>query len=75
MNFNIENSLKLQILNKTKPLIEISLYEELLHNGFDPEIFDHETFIPDENIPRHETLVVLIEKYKNIVNKINELKG
>lgn len=75
MNFNITNSVKLEILNKTKLLLEPVLYEELLQNGFNPEEFDPDAFIPDENSVRHKGLLLLIQKYENIVTKINELEG
>jgi hypothetical protein len=75
MNFNLQNSVKLEILNKTKLLIEPVLYEELLQNGFDPEQFDPDTFVPDEDSIHHRGLSLFLQKYQNIVRKISELQG
>lgn len=75
MNFNLQNSVKLEILNKTRLLIETALYEELLRNGFNPEQFDPDTFVPDEDSESHSGLSLFLQKHENIVTKISELQG
>lgn len=75
MDFILKNSVKVDILNKARPLIENALYEVLLIAGFDPETFDPQTFTPEENNLDHSTIATLVEKHQNIVSKINELES
>lgn len=75
MDFVLRNSVKVDILNKARPLVENALYEILLMAGFDPETFDPDTFTPDEGNLDHSTIATLLQKHQNIISKINELES
>jgi hypothetical protein len=75
MDFVLSNTIKIDILNKARPLIENALYEILILQGFDPETFDPDTFVPVENNLDHETITKLVQKHLNLISKIEELGG
>lgn len=75
MDFVLNNNIKLEILNRARPLIENAIYEVLLMQGLDPDSFDPETFVPESGNLDHETTTKLLQKYENILLKIAELEG
>lgn len=75
MDFILNNTVKIDILNKARPLIENALYEIIVMQGLDPDTFDPDTFIPVEGNLDHETMVKLLQKHSNLMSKIEELGG
>ena len=73
MNFVLKNSVKIDILNKARPLIENALYEILVMQGLDPDTFDPDTFTPVDGNLDHETIIQLLQKHSNLMSKIQEL--
>ena len=75
MIFSLQNSVKLEVLNKSLPFVEKALYEILIAAGFDPDEFDPDSFVAESNNMDHNTITVLLSKYNNIIQKINDLEG
>jgi len=75
MDFVLSNTIKIDILNKARPLIENALYEILVMQGLDPDTFDPDTFVPVEGNLDHETMAKLLQKHSNLISKIKELGG
>lgn len=73
MKFGLSNSQKVDAYTLVKDELEKSLILRLSVLGIDPEQFDEKSFIPDPDSTAQNDIYDIINKIKDIENKISLL--
>jgi hypothetical protein len=77
MEFNFDSNLKKEILQEALSRLEIELYRAIVlsPNDYDPEEFDHSSFVPDPERPEDSIIVGISDRINVINKKIEELES
>lgn len=74
MEFNLSSKEKLSVYKQTRKSFELDLIQRLCAVGIDPEAFDTEKFIPEDDKMSHFYIKELILKIEKVKEKILEFE-